>query len=165
MAKDFIKKGFALMVFEKDSYMQWRQNKLLKTLEQVKNIAGLRPEKPIMLCYSLGGQTAIKMWRKDPGQFGGLVLNSAYPVDYKARREDKIEKLGKIPKQHAVKEVPIFAVVGAEDSGKFIWEEAENEYPKHGIDLTVDYVPGEGHRFLLNETNVYKNLLSWLDRF
>ncbi len=164
MAKDFIKKGFALMVFEKDSYLKWNQKKLLKTLDAVKNIPGLSTEKPIMLCYSLGGQTAIKMWWKDPGQFGGLILNSAYPLNYKAYYKDKISKLGKIPKQNSVKEVPILAIVGTEDEGKIVWEEAEKEYPKHGIDITVHYVPGKGHKFMLNETNVFKKVLNWLDK-
>jgi len=162
-APELVKKGFALLVFPQKDWKKWGGKLISAAIAEAGKVEGIDNRKPVMMCYSLGGQRgAIPMWYTKPGQFGGLIINSAYPLDRKANKEKKM-KLHKFPEIEARKDVPILVFVGTRDAGMKIWELAEDAYPKLGIDLSVHYIPNAPHTFLMDKDRL-PTILKWLDK-
>ena len=90
----FAEKGFALLVLTQKQWVGWTQadaTRLLDgTLPDVGALPEVDPRRPILLGFSAGGQMAIEMWMKDPGRYGGLLLDAAYPIDMEAYRAGRI---------------------------------------------------------------------------
>jgi len=156
----FIEKGYALLVFPHKSWMKWNQKKLLATIQAVGEIEGIDAEKPALICFSLGGQTAIRMWKSKPDRFSAMILNAAYPINRKANKEGKI-LVEKPPTKPGAKDVRIYGLVGDRDAGKEVWKQAETVYPAAGIDVTTRYIPGAGHTFLISPDEA-KRIAEWL---
>ena len=89
MAPMFIKHGYALVVFTQKNYAGWSDSdvpKLFVSLKEIGQIPGIDARKPILFGFSAGGQEALGLWMIDPGRFGGMVLDAAYPVMQMTRR-------------------------------------------------------------------------------
>jgi predicted esterase len=162
-APALVRKGFALLVFPHKDWMKWNGRQISAAIAEAGKVDGIDNRKPVMMCYSLGGQRgALPMWYSQPEQFGGLIINSAYPLDRKANKQRQI-KLHEFPDREGRKDVPILVFVGTRDAGKQIWELAEDAYPKLGIDLTVHYIPNAAHVFLMGKDRL-PVILKWLDK-
>jgi len=163
LAHRLAEQGWALMVFTQKRFMSWTEDDarrlLLHTLPDAARIEGLSVEKPVLLGYSAGGQMALILWKDDPGAFGGLVLNAAYPVG--ARGANGRFSAMALPERDAVKDVPILAITGGKDGGTALWKKVQTEWEKAGIQLTLSIVPGKGHTWLLDKTRL-RELEVWL---
>jgi len=149
LAPRFIEKNFALVVFTQKNFRGWNNRdatRLVKrTLPALAKIEGLDADKPVLLGYSAGGQLAMQIYMREPGRFGGLVLDAAYPVIRTGTRQMRI--LGP-PKDEARRQVPVFVVVGEKDGGARLWRAIGPAWQKLGVPLRVDFVPDKGHTWL-----------------
>jgi len=162
LAPRFIAKGFALLVLTQKTWLGWTNADMTrlveKTLPAVGKIEGIDARKPLLLGYSAGGQVAMELWLKNPGAFGGLILDAAYPIRQTAPgRADVI----KPPEDEAAKQVPFLVLVGQKDGGARLWHQVEPVWRKAGVPVRVDYVPGKGHGWLFGGFQL-ASLDAWL---
>jgi predicted esterase len=164
-----IERDVALLVFTSKKFAGWSsadaQALFRYTLPAVEKIEGVDANKLILIGYSAGGQMALRLWRSSPDRFGGLVLNSAFPLaGVRTNRQtgQRTIVLLSPPKKEAVKDVPIFAIYGEKEQAKVIWTEAEPSYRKAGVPLTIEVVKGAGHEWLFGGSQREK-LGEWLD--
>jgi predicted esterase len=166
MAPQFAKDGYALLVFTQKDYRFWSPvdaNALLtKTLPEVAKIEGVDAKKPVLLGFSAGGQEALQMWQHNPGAFGGLVLDAAYPLDPQQFVQRKLAPLP-LPKDEAIQKCPVFALVGGTDGGSKLWQLVEKAWRDARIPLTIHIIPGKGHAWLVDKTEAAA-LHAWLKR-
>ncbi|HET6248466.1 MAG TPA: hypothetical protein VFE47_12260, partial [Tepidisphaeraceae bacterium] len=106
---------------------------------------------------------ALQLWQKKPGDFGGLVLDAAYPLDEQKYASGKIEPLGP-PKDDAIKSCPILALVGGADGGSAIWQRVAKSWHAAKIPLIVHIIPDKGHEWLFNDATEQAALHDWLKR-
>jgi predicted esterase len=163
MSPYFIKEGFALMVVAAKSWRFWTQEDIRRlvqhTLPDVVKEEGVDGEKPILLGYSAGGQAALQMWTEKPEAYGGLILDAAYPSDMQHWRKTGKHILQPVPGD-GKNVTPLFVLVGSENPGAAMWKEAEAKW-KARVDLTVLYVEGYGHNWLLGNEQ-FEALKAWL---
>ncbi len=161
MAKGFVRDGFALLVFTQKDFRFWSGSdakKMLKiTLPEVARVDGVDADRPILMGYSAGGQMALHLYQAEPGRYGGLVLDAAYPV----RRAGGRMSLAMPPDDPAVRTVPFLVLVGDRDGGAGAWRRAEKRWRQKGVPLTVRYVPGKGHAWLFGKEQTAE-LRGWL---
>jgi predicted esterase len=143
---------FALMVFTRKQFSQWLPQEIEpmnKSIADAAAIQGLTVERPILMGFSAGGQVALQLWHNDPGVYGGLVLDAAYPIDYPTYYREKRMVLGSLPESPAIAKVPLFVVVGDRDGGSRLWKEADTAWRAAGVPLTLMLVPGQKHAWLI----------------
>jgi len=160
-APRLIKCGYALLVFTQKPLAYWAGadgEKVAKSVEDAAKAEGIDAKRPILMGCASGGQLALELWSRKPGEYGGLIVQSAYPV----RVVSKIQ-LGpmRVPQDAAVKTVPLFALVGSEDSGARIWKTAGPDFLRAGVPLVLRGVPGRGHDWLLGDVQ-WTELEKWL---
>ena len=129
MAPMFLKHGYALVTFTQKNFSGWSGRdvrKLSLSLKQIEKIAGIDAKKPILFGYSAGGQMALGQWKRNPGRFGGLVLDAAYPIIMSPGGGKPME-LDADHVDPAVKTVPILALVGGADPVAESWQKVEAE--------------------------------------
>lgn len=164
IATEFATKGWALLVLTQKKWAFWSEDdakRLLEgTLPDVAKVEGLDAKRPVLMGFSAGGQMALNLWAKEPGRWGGLMIDAAYPLDSAAYREGKMA-LMTVPEGEDVKRCPFFVLVGEEDSGHQLWKMAEEPWKAAGIPLKVIYVPGGQHQWLLGKDEGAA-LLAWL---
>jgi predicted esterase len=169
LAPEFNRHGCALLVVTQKQWAGWTQDEgrrlLSITLPDVAMTPGVNAEKPLLLGFSAGGQAALTWYLQDPGLFGGLMLDAAYPVDIEQYLRGKVA-LANLPTDKdmlaAVGKVPFFVLVGTADGGSRFWRQAEKPYREAGMPLVVHYVEGGKHAWLLGKRQLAA-LLSWLD--
>lgn len=165
MSKFFIKRGFALLVLTKKQWAGWAGPEMdaliKKTLPEVGKIEGLDAARPIFMGFSAGGQAALSQWGDDPTVAGGLVLDAAYPIDMQAYMQRQTKVMA-IPNNEAVKKVPMFVLVGDQDGGHQVWKKCEADWRKAGIPLTIEYVAGGRHQWLMGKSQT-EALGKWLE--
>ena len=105
----------------------------------------------------------MQLWTKDPADFGGLVLDAAYPIDPTAFGRGQIAPAGRIPKNDAVAKCPVFALVGGNDAGSTLWSSIAKSWHDAHIPLTLHIVPGKKHEWLIDKTQGAA-LHGWLKR-
>lgn len=165
MTKMFLKHGYALVVFTKKNLMGWSDTdaRMLveKTLPDLATIEGLDAAKPILLGFSAGGQMALMLYADDPARYGGLIVDAAYPVIPTAQGYKAME----LPNKLVIADVPILAVVGLADGGSKVWQKVEPKWLEKKVPLTVVYVSGAKHAWLLGEANKAERqeLDKWLE--
>ncbi|MFP4141622.1 MAG: TPR end-of-group domain-containing protein [Phycisphaerae bacterium] len=162
----FHKQGYALMVFTKKDFRGWSEasfNRAIRTVNALKDIPQLDPNRPMLMGYSAGGQIALKAWASKPGYFSGLILDAAYPIDTAAYAQGRIRALPVRNKPHLLKACPLFVLVGDEDNGSKLWKKVEDPWEKAGVPLEIHYVKGGRHEWLFGGKQT-KALAKWLSR-
>jgi len=66
-----------------------------------------------------------------------------------------------LPDSPALKRTPIYAVVGDQDGGAATWRQLQSGWQQRGIPLTVRFVAGRRHEWLLTGAEV-PPLEQWL---
>jgi pimeloyl-ACP methyl ester carboxylesterase len=167
LSKDLATKGFALLVVTAKVWSGWSEpdaKRLVEgTLPDVSKVEGLDAKRPVLMGFSAGGQIAIMLWAKNPAQWGGLVLDAAYPIDmakyaHGARGPDSMLSL---PEGDAKKGTPFFVLVGDADQGHLAWKFSEDSWRAAGVPLTVTYVPDGKHEWLFGAEQL-ASLWTWL---
>jgi len=170
LAPRFLKQNFALVVFTRKQYSGWSSDEgdlLLKgTIPALAKVPGIDARKPLLLGFSAGGQMALKMYYKNPGDFGGLILDAAYPIDQRRVVDDAPAtrptgadapapgprhlqiSIHALPNDPSVKDVPIFVIVGGADGGAGLWKTARPRWQHAGVPLLITIVPNKGHAWL-----------------
>ena len=92
---------------------------------------------------------ALRMWEKWSDRVGGLILNSAYPLDMDAYASGQMKPMA-MPRAPSVRDTPVFVLVGSDDGGAAVWQQVEERWREQGMPLTVRYVPGRGHSWLFD---------------
>ncbi len=162
----FHKQGYALMVFTKKDFRGWSQvsfNRAIRTVNALKDIPQLDPNRPMLMGYSAGGQIALKAWASKPGYFSGLILDAAYPLDTAAYAQGRLRALPLRNKPHLLKACPLFVLVGDEDNGSKLWKKVEDPWEKAGVPLEIHYVKGGRHEWLFGGKQT-KALAKWLSK-
>lgn len=160
----FFKNGYALVVFTQKNPLGWSEEDLKrvrKTLDELRKIEGLDVRRPILMGFSAGGQAALMMWAEKCGDFGGLILDAAYPVDAQSSAAGQPKAMN-VPADETVKKVPIFVAVGGQDGGSRIWTQVKDAWLKAGVPLEVHVVPERKHEWLLNRAEAKDSLARWL---
>ncbi len=67
----FADAGYALLVFEKEKYHSWKIDQLQATLTDVGKLKHINADRPVLMGYSLGGQIALRLWKRKPEAYGG----------------------------------------------------------------------------------------------
>ena len=149
MTTRFIQRGYALLVFTKKDFRFWGGDdsvRLSKTLDVVSKIDGISDDRPVLMGFSAGGQMAMELWSTNPEGLGGLVLDAAYPIHAMVGPQQSAIEL---PKSEAARKVPMFVLVGTADVGSPLWKRVEPEWQKAGVPLTVRYIEGRKHEWLV----------------
>lgn len=165
LSKFFIQRGYALLVLTKKQWAGWAEEemKLLmdKTLPEVEKVPGIDARRPLLMGFSAGGQAALSYWEAAPEKAGGLIVDAAYPLDMAAYARGQVQAM-KLPQNEAIKQTPIFSLVGDQDGGHQLWKKCEDDWRKAGVPLTVEYVPGGKHQWLFGKGQL-ERLGRWLD--
>ena len=167
MAPMFLRHGYALVVFTQKNYSGWSESdgkKLFVSLEKIGHIPGVDARKPILFGYSAGGQMALEMWMKDPGRFGGMVLDAAYPIQRTPNGGGSCEFIPTTrPGDDAMRNAPVLALVGLQDGGFTVWKGVEAGWKQAGVPLEIIYVPGKKHEWLFDAPRT-ELLEQWLSQ-
>jgi predicted esterase len=163
LSAEFNARGYALLVFTQKQYNGWSDAdaKALveKTLPAVAKIKSVDATRPVLLGYSAGGQMALELYFDQPGQWGGLLLDAAYPLAVQGGQY----VLRNLPADTAaLSKTPILAVVGEKDGGLAMWQKALPIWQAAGLSVQLESVPGQGHAWLL-QGEVLKTALTWLE--
>jgi predicted esterase len=154
LAARWSKAGWAVLVPTQKKWGGWSTDdaaKLVdKTLPEAAKTAGIDAKRPVLIGFSAGGQMAIELWRKDAARWGGLVLDAAYPIDTEAYGQGQVVVIAP-PEGDAPKSAPVRVIVGDADQGHFLWKQAEGSWRKAGVPLTVTYVEGGKHAWLVKD--------------
>jgi predicted esterase len=146
------KAGWALLVPTQKRWGGWTNDDAAQlvqhTLPEAAKTPGVDAKRPVLIGFSAGGQMAIELWRKDAGRWGGLVLDAAYPIDVEAARSGSMVVIAP-PEGDAPKSAPVSVLVGDADQGHFLWKQAEGSWRRAGVPLTVTYVAGGKHAWLV----------------
>jgi predicted esterase len=164
LAARWSKAGWAVLVPTQKKWGGWSTDdaaKLVdKTLPEAAKTAGIDAKRPVLIGFSAGGQMAIELWRKDAARWGGLVLDAAYPIDPEAYGQGQVVVIAP-PEGEAPKSAPVRVIVGDADQGHFLWKQAEGSWRKAGVPLTVTYVAGGKHAWLVKDAEA-DALDAWL---
>jgi predicted esterase len=162
LAPRFAERGFALLVLTQKQFAGWSEDdakRLMdKTVPEIGKSKEVDVRRPILLGYSAGGQMALLLWEADPGRWGGLVVDAAYPV----RRENGKFVPSPLPKNDAIKKTPFFVLVGGQDGGSQLWKKVTPQWQEAGVPLTIRHIEGKGHTWLFGKTELGL-LEQWLD--
>jgi dienelactone hydrolase len=166
MSPQFAKDGFALLVFTQKNYNFWTPADaaalMLKTLPEVAKIPGVDAKRPILIGFSAGGQLALQLWQKNPANFGGMVLDAAYPLDPQRFAQRQVAPLP-LPTSDAIQKCPVLTLVGGNDGGSKLWQAVEKSWRDAKIPLTIHIIPGKAHAWLVDKTEE-ASLHAWLKR-
>ncbi len=165
MAKTLWKHGLGLIVFEGKSAVGWTGQDIQRigpTLEAAAQADRIDGRRPLLLGYSAGGQAGLVLWRRDPGAWGGLILDAAYPLDMDAYAAGKVKMLS-LPDQKDFSPAPVFVLVGDKDGGARLWKEAQAQWTDRIPHFTVHYVPNGRHAWLFGKDQV-RQLDAWLGK-
>lgn len=169
MAPGFIEKGFALLVPTQKSWGGWSEpdakRLMSRTLPDVAKIEGVDARRPILLGFSAGGQLALILWRDAPQDFGGIVLDAAYPVGSTRASSPEDIPLLSLPENKDFANSPVFGIIGERDQNgiaKKVWERARTEWQPR-VPVTLHIVPGKGHEWLFGKDQTAL-LHQWLSK-
>jgi pimeloyl-ACP methyl ester carboxylesterase len=162
MAPLFARHGFALLVMTNKQTSGWTDAEagmlLARTLPDVAKVGGLDAARPVLFGFSGGGQLAMALWHARPRRYGGIIVDAAYPLEERDGKNELME----LPSEPAVKEVPLFVLVGSKDPVAVAWRKVESKWRNLGLPLTIRYVSGKRHEWLFAESETAE-LETWLD--
>ncbi len=159
LAADLVAHGWALMIFPQKPYDGWNQeglNRMQGSIADAYQDAAVDRRHPVPLTFSAGGQLALEIWFQQPDYWSALVLDAAYPTDYRTGQPRPLSQ-----RQIATK-LPVLAIVGARDPSGAPWEQASREWNAAGVPLQLISVPDAGHQFLYTGAT-WTRTLAWLD--
>ena len=152
LAARWSKAGWAVLLPTQKKWGGWTSDEGAKlvehTLPAVAKTAGIDAKRPLLVGFSAGAQMAIELWRKDAARWGGLVLDAAYPIDTEAYAQGQLVVIAP-PAGDAPKSAPVRVIVGDADQGHFLWKQAEGSWRTAGVPLSVTYVAGGKHAWLV----------------
>lgn len=156
LAPVFLRHRLALLVItEKQSFKGWTREDAVRlfgvTLPEVAGITGIDAKRPLLMGFSAGGQLALKLWHIRPADFGGFILDAAYPTEAQANGDQTVLEP---PAADGVSSVPLFVLVGAKDDGSDLWRKTARTWRKAGVPLTIRYVRGKVHEWLFGEEEI-----------
>jgi len=164
LAPMFRRHGLGMVVFEGKDFRFWSStdaHRLGRTMVALSKLEGVDVDRPVLMGFSAGGQMALLLWANAPDGWGGLILDAAYPI----RAVGEVGRRGgamDLPKDSAaLRGTPMFVVVGTLDGGSGLWKSIEGDWKTAGVPLTVVYVEGGRHAWLLGEDQ-QKQLDQWL---
>jgi len=177
LAPRFLKQNFALVVLTRKQYGGWtieEGNLLMKgTLPALAQIPGIDANKPVLMGCNNGGQMALELYYQNPGSLGGLVLDSAYPLGkphemQSATQPDSTTRhieipVHPLPDDPAIKDVPLFVLVGGDDAYAPIWKTIAPFWQKDGVPLTITIIPKTPAAWHLGHEQL-KLLDTWLSQ-
>jgi dienelactone hydrolase len=159
LAPDLIVHGWALMIFPQKHYDGWDQegcNRMQACVADAYAEPAVDHHRPVPLTFSAGGQLALEIWFQQPDYWSALVLDAAYPTDYRTGKPRPLS-----PQQVATK-IPVLAIVGARDPSGAQWNEDAPRWTAAGVPTTLVNVPAAGHQFLYTG-ETWTKTLAWLD--
>ncbi|MGD0089654.1 MAG: tetratricopeptide repeat protein [Planctomycetota bacterium] len=164
---EFNKRGFALLVPTMKQWMNWSGPELAAlmnlTVPDAAKTPGIDPHKPVLMGFSAGGQGALIIYKENPANLGGLILDAAYPIEYQQGRPAAWNLPQGEENLAPFKKVPFFVLVGAQDGGARLWQDAEKHWGARGVPLTLTIVPGQGHAWLFGKRET-DALYTWLEQ-
>jgi predicted esterase len=158
LAPDLVAHGWALMIFPQKPYDGWDQeglNRMQGSIADAYQDAAVDRHHPVPLTFSAGGQLALEIWFQQPDYWSGLVLDAAYPIDYRTGQPRPLSQ-----RQIATR-LPVLAIVGARDPSGASWEQAARAWNAAGVPIQLISVPDAGHQFLFNGST-WTRTLAWL---
>jgi predicted esterase len=162
LAPRLARRGFALLVPTHKQFREWigsEANQLMtRTLPDAATLSGIDGRRPILMGFSAGAQMALLLWAAAPERFGGLVLSGAAP----AFLEEGRVSVRPPPEAAARARTPVLVIAGALDPVASVWERHAQGWSSAGVPLTLEVVPGEAHRLLL-DAQALPALLRWLE--
>jgi predicted esterase len=164
LAPELNKRGYALLVPTAKNWAGWSmldgQKFVKETLADVARVKGIDARRPILFGYSAGGQLAMLLWLQSPEKYSGLVLDAAYPMVNDPSGTGRVLRISP-PKNPAVKDCPLFVLLGDQDAGSRVWIVSEDAYRQAGVPLTIYFVRDQGHTWLFGGAQRDK-LYRWL---
>ena len=165
LAPELNKRGYALLVPTAKDWRGWSMGDVLKfakqTVADAGKVAGIDASRPILFGYSAGGQAALLLWYESPDTYGGLVLDAAYPIVSGPAGSGRTLSLPP-PKNPAIKNCPLFVLLGDQDPGSRVWILSEDSYRLAGVPLTIYFVRDQAHTWLFGGAQREK-LYRWLE--
>src|SRR5437867_1087118 len=150
LAPIFLQHRLALLLMTRKQFDGWTEPEAKqlfgRTLPEVSGISGLDARRPILMGCSGGGQLAISLWHAKPGNYSGVILDAAFPLEYK----DGKQSLMALPASD-FKGAPLFVLVGANDAVADSWRNVESKWREAGVPITIRYVKGKGHEWLFGD--------------
>jgi pimeloyl-ACP methyl ester carboxylesterase len=159
LGPDIIAHGWALMIFPQKPYDGWDQdglNRMQGCVADAYREQRIDRRQAVPLTYSAGGQLALEIWFQQPDYWSALVLDAAYPIDYRSGQPRPLS-----PRQIASR-LPVLAIVGARDPSGAPWERDAVQWNAAGVPTTLISVPDAGHQFLYTGAT-WTRTLAWLD--
>jgi hypothetical protein len=159
LAPDLVAHGWALMIFPQKCYDGWDQeglNRMQGCVADAYRDPAIDRRHAVPLTFSAGGQLALEIWFQQPEYWSALVLDAAYPIDYRSGQPRPLS-----PQQIATK-LPVLALVGASDPNGAAWEQDAVQWSSLGVPTTLIRVPDAGHQFLYTGA-AWTRTLAWLD--
>ena len=162
LSTNFNRMGFALLVPTRKQMANWTASEiealLVDTVADAGTVPGLDHRRPILMGFSAGGQAALRWYFAKADLVGGLVLDAAYPVAPAAGGRVSVLRP---PPSEAAKKAPVIAFVGSKDGGSQIWAVAADPWTEAGVPLTVVYVAGMPHTWMIRDRQLAQ-LETWL---
>jgi hypothetical protein len=163
LSVDLAKRGWALAVFPQKHYVGWsdeERDALAPTIADLATVPGVDARHPVLMGFSAGGKVAITLWKREPGAWGGLLLDAAYPVDLVPGTHNGTI-IALTPEMLAAK-TPMLALIGEQDVNLPTWQIALPIWTKAGLPVELRTVAGRGHEFLFTGAD-WTVVLAWLE--
>ncbi len=115
---DLLAHGWALMIVPPKRYEGGDQdglNRRLGCVAAAYQDQAIERRQPVPLTFSAGGQLAPEIWFQQPDYWSALVLDAAYPTDYRTGQPRPLSQ-----PQMATK-LPVLAIIGASDPSGAPW--------------------------------------------
>ena len=166
LAPLFARHGYAVLVLTLKNFLGWSEQdgaRLMQTIAAAGQTEGVDASRPLLFGFSAGGQMALLLFAAQPQQWGGLILDAAYPVRQTMGADGKTQTtLLKLPENAALKPAPWFVLVGAKDGGARVWKDNEEHFrTQYGVPLTLHIVPEKSHAWLFDGA-AQEQLEQWL---
>jgi predicted esterase len=162
LAASLAERGFALAVFTQKQWRGWtgaEMGRLGPSVSAMMRQEGIERTAPIFMGFSAGGQAALTLWYDNPKLVSALILDAAYPIDLSKGMQARAVQQ---PSTEAfAAKTPMIALVGGQDGGLQIWNDALAKWKDKEMPIALRVVPGHGHEYLFHGAE-WAAVLDWL---